>query len=1192
MYQNSGNLVANKIGCFAFVLMGLFFSHGLYSQILNSTNVAIPPSPNASALLEYVNVPVDHYTGVPDINVPLYTLPGRDIKIPVGVSYHASGIKVQDVASSVGLGWNLYGGGAITRVVRGKPDGSMINCALGIGNPRYWSGFTQGTCDHESDIFYFNFLGQTGKFFLDEGLVPYQIPQGYSKILPMENGKIVPSVPIDNQGNLVVGNTTPKSRWSWLIIDENGYQYFFGENVFSTETSTVYKTYGTLKFPGESFLSTWYLTKVISPKGVEVATFTYTKGQTTEIEYFSSVRSTIVKTSGDCQNVTSETEKSTNTKVTINDPTYPAGIVTSLGSVYFYFEEGRRDIAGKYLNYIEVRDINYAPLKRYFFQYGYFTGTNARIIYDPSNGNFLGCGQSECALRLKLASITDDSSVKIREFVYNELVDLPQRASNYIDHWGYYNYTVGNYPPSVWQSQTRIPRLDFRDPSLVVNGSSSAGLTVYSGAIKSAVASMAAANILTQIKYPTGGFTIFEYEGNQTVDGMGGGLRIKSIKDYKEPTALVGQRTYTYEQGKKYRDPVYHYLIVGGDFGQDCFFLPFICWSTGCRVTKLVRNSSTLNEMFDINGVSVGYGKVTETQLDNSKIERYYSNFDTNPDTEPAVNLYQGNFSSYQEQTTIPRDSYGPPFAPKTSNSWERGLMTSEKIYDSSPRLLSETQYNYDFSLSSSKQILCKSIESTSQMSSGSSTSNILRVGTYYVNIKPINLLNTSTTVYSQIPISGSSPPIYPSVTSTSVVTKHPVYQNYAQSIVTSLADGAQTKVEYRYVFDLTNGITTVTGPDTRAQGFLTLINQNAISSPVEVITYYKKPGAGEAFKVIGAQLKTFSTYAGSKALPYEEWSLEVNSPLTDFVTSSISNSPFTTFSKDSRYRLINTYTYGNSDLTLNRMDPSSGVASSYEWGFNNTLVTATNVNPGTSQIRTEYTQIPLIGVTSIKDANNQTVNYEYDKYQRLKLIKDIDGNILQRYRYHYQNQSEFTVDFQFSGNLVAGQGLTFQSSSDLESIGSTSYLWDFGDGNVIDGGNSKYAYKIFNNPGTYIVKLSKVNPEYGSITVQKQIVIQPPPSVSISASRTSVDLCTTYYSNLTATATGGCSNTGYTYQWYYQSGGTWYAYDTSPTTQFSMTPGTYQVKCVIKDSCGVYSPDSNIITISFYKSSPNCPIN
>jgi hypothetical protein len=64
-------------------------------------------SPNASGLGEYNSYPVNLSTGVPNIDVPLYTIQAGKLSLPLSISYHASGIKVDQDASFIGLGWRL-----------------------------------------------------------------------------------------------------------------------------------------------------------------------------------------------------------------------------------------------------------------------------------------------------------------------------------------------------------------------------------------------------------------------------------------------------------------------------------------------------------------------------------------------------------------------------------------------------------------------------------------------------------------------------------------------------------------------------------------------------------------------------------------------------------------------------------------------------------------------------------------------------------------------------------------------------------------------------------------------------------------------------------------------------------------------------------------------------------------------------
>lgn len=79
-------------------------------------------SPEAAAFERYGQYQANEYTGVPDISIPLYELKDRDIDIPITLTYDASGIKVDQEATWVGLGWNLNVGGCITLVPAGQVD--------------------------------------------------------------------------------------------------------------------------------------------------------------------------------------------------------------------------------------------------------------------------------------------------------------------------------------------------------------------------------------------------------------------------------------------------------------------------------------------------------------------------------------------------------------------------------------------------------------------------------------------------------------------------------------------------------------------------------------------------------------------------------------------------------------------------------------------------------------------------------------------------------------------------------------------------------------------------------------------------------------------------------------------------------------------------------------------------------------
>ena len=85
-------------------------------------NDYVPAIPEAAGMQLYGNIPVSEYTGTPDISIPLYTLKCGRIELPITLSYHASGVKVAQEATWVGLGWNLLAGGCVNLNAVGKVD--------------------------------------------------------------------------------------------------------------------------------------------------------------------------------------------------------------------------------------------------------------------------------------------------------------------------------------------------------------------------------------------------------------------------------------------------------------------------------------------------------------------------------------------------------------------------------------------------------------------------------------------------------------------------------------------------------------------------------------------------------------------------------------------------------------------------------------------------------------------------------------------------------------------------------------------------------------------------------------------------------------------------------------------------------------------------------------------------------------
>ena len=137
----------------------------------------LPPSPTAAELGKYGLIPVSLATGTPNIDIPLFEFKTKNLTIPISVSYNSNGIKVDEIASWVGIGWSLNCGGVISRIVRDDPDEKGFGTTLpypeefNTNDPKTINFITYAgnnqNADFEPDLYTFNFLGYTGKFIID-----------------------------------------------------------------------------------------------------------------------------------------------------------------------------------------------------------------------------------------------------------------------------------------------------------------------------------------------------------------------------------------------------------------------------------------------------------------------------------------------------------------------------------------------------------------------------------------------------------------------------------------------------------------------------------------------------------------------------------------------------------------------------------------------------------------------------------------------------------------------------------------------------------------------------------------------------------------------------------------------------------------------------------------------------------------
>jgi len=449
-----------------------------------------PPAPEAAGLGKYGQIPVDKSTGIPQISIPIYEIKTARFTLPISLSYHASGIKVDETAPWVGIGWSLNAGGVVTRTIMGTTDDSsfgFLNVPIPTVQSIYMnfhldSTYVQGVCanqrDSQPDNFFYNFSNESGAFVFDA---------------MTKKPDLIPYKPILINFNPTVGST------SFTIVDEQGNTYLFNDKEMAYSAVSNEMT----------GVSSWYLSQMVSADKTDTIKFSYAAdpGLFTDNSY--SYTQDLGPGSG--------TGGLWPVVRTINQSQYQQIHLTSIifkgGRVDFKPKSGRKDNAYISLDSVIVSsyDFNqktYSRLKSFKLNTDYFySSINNQSFYSDSVSKY----------RLRLSGLTESDKNNARvgsyQFSYNTTM-LPPVHNFGQDTWGYYNGAYGN--PTLLQAQTFLSNYGYSatsayyvpQPVTYVIGSGQGG-------DRSVSASSMQAGMLQQITYPSGGNTIFTFEPNQ-----------------------------------------------------------------------------------------------------------------------------------------------------------------------------------------------------------------------------------------------------------------------------------------------------------------------------------------------------------------------------------------------------------------------------------------------------------------------------------------------------------------------------------------------------------------------------------------------------------------------------------------------------------------------------------------------------
>ena len=441
------------------LLNGSLYAKGQSSQTTYAT-VTIS-SPTSAALGKFGDIPVGYHTGIPEINIPIYTVQAGPLKLPISLDYHASGLKVMEPAGWVGAGWALNAGGMITRTVMGQPDEvGGINCSqldghfsqngyneyLYSSGVQDWPNFAQGYKDGEPDLYTFNFGGYTGKFYFRDDRTPVLVPEQDLTILPSYSGG--------------------RSIDYFTIITPDGAQYVFGNSPGVTGTAPIEITNvysaksGSMTAPPTS---SWYLNKVVSAD----KQFSINLSYAAENYAFFTLSLFAIDGANLSQSTIPGVDlvKNIMQGVRLSQISFPNGTVTfQPGSARQDLSDNTQAIVDNVntsatsLGDIQISDGN-GYCKNFNFYYGYFSGDNTALPTALTGGASMSTDQ----LRLRLDSVKEAScdgtaQVPPYRFGYFNPNNVPRRLSFAVDHWGYFNGQTGNVGllPTVYNNNSPV----------------------------------------------------------------------------------------------------------------------------------------------------------------------------------------------------------------------------------------------------------------------------------------------------------------------------------------------------------------------------------------------------------------------------------------------------------------------------------------------------------------------------------------------------------------------------------------------------------------------------------------------------------------------------------------------------------------------------------------------------------------
>ncbi|MDR1156019.1 MAG: hypothetical protein LBL04_15030 [Bacteroidales bacterium] len=622
------------------------------SRISYTMPVVAPASPNTATMIKFIENPVDIKHGIASVNIPIYEIRAGDYVLPISMSYHGGGIKIEDEGGSLGLGWALQAEPSVSRAIRGLPDEFYGGTVKGFRYNMYkdfdyntknlsldiWKELASGNYDQSPDVYYYSLPCRSGRFVLKDAY----------------NSVLIPHEPVK----------VDYSSTSIKITDDDGTDYEFGGS-----TNCLEKTKGTIGSINYEAFTRWYARKINLNKGLDQILFQYDDYNTRYPYTRNYAAGFSIDVSRDDLYRPILTVKDTRYRpypvYRLLPPNYDTPedrygqmpgfnsshtfqaiesrlvktIIFPDGKVCFSYSYGKKDLIKK----IDVLDNMNNLIRSVEF-----------FVNDYGNDRYL---LDSC----RVVDFRGTVSERYRFEYWDSNRSFPNVQSNAIDHWGYYNGVSGN--------QNLIPTVEFTIPGTDKK-------ITFPGANRQANY-YAQTYSLKKINWPGGRSTVFDYENNSTRAGYWynpvnvGGIRISSIREDLHGRRILRYFSYQSEPFSDSEGDVEYYGRPKVNLSIDDY----------CLKTSLYKyDNGSINHNKTVDTYTYMERPIPDLNLNGGTGITYQKVREIREDSWNSTSLCKEyEFSTYQ---VFKRSDLSIPFDTDALDDWKYGgLLRGEKEY-------------------------------------------------------------------------------------------------------------------------------------------------------------------------------------------------------------------------------------------------------------------------------------------------------------------------------------------------------------------------------------------------------------------------------------------------------------------------------------------------------------------------------